>query len=251
MRLRSISIIREIERVQRLIIFAVLLIVGCVRERGGTIPVQLLSHLEFGDGKVGSVTQSSLPNLFNRKVSLGGESNGYDFLVMPSSEHRLQVETVNQYLAALKNGAYPLTTFDITMDSWFLTAAGTLKFLERATPSRKSLLPDSLVHLPSSVVFDRDQNAQEDQAAAGIKDLVKAGKVKNLKTGKHHIQFETDSEQIVIKELARGDFDGDGFEDGLVLVASYAIEGSGRGYSLFIIHRTAIDRQVTCEEFTF
>jgi hypothetical protein len=48
----------------------------------------------------------------------------------------------------------------------------------------------------------------------------------------------------VVTELARGDFDHDGFEDALVMVAQYYQGGSGRSYSFDVVSKTDSKQRV-------
>jgi hypothetical protein len=68
-------------------------------------------------------------------------------------------------------------------------------------------------------------------------DYARLGKVQKLKISKNQITFQTLTDKFQIDELARGDFDRDGFEDSLISVTSHSTAGSGRAYSLFILHK--------------
>ena len=45
--------------------------------------------------------------------------------------------------------------------------------------------------------------------------------------------------ELVVTEHARGDYDGDGYEDSLITVAKVYLEGSGRAFSAYLVSRTS------------
>lgn len=93
-------------------------------------PVRLLSPLQFDRfTKTGPLTRSEAINLPREKVKLDSKDDGdYAFLFLPATPQaisnpaappalpvvgrRVRVETVAEYLTALKRGAAPFTTFD-------------------------------------------------------------------------------------------------------------------------------------------
>jgi hypothetical protein len=50
-------------------------------------------------------------------------------------------------------------------------------------------------------------------------------------------------------ELAKGDFDHDGFEDSLIQVSTYYLGGSGRFYQTYVVSRTNKSGQVKLSDF--
>jgi hypothetical protein len=226
------------------IALALLGVNSCVLAADSKLPVQLLAPLEFSASTITSVTPSAITRLLNQKVKLGSqEPDAYEFLVLPDSTNRVRVETANEYIDALKKGACPYTTFDVTMDSWFQRTAGSLKFIERSTPSTQSLLPTDLLEfsveiLGSNDPDERDKLSQDARKGISLRDYAKSGKVQKVKASKHQLRLETDTEELYIQEMARGDFDRDGFEDALIFVTSHYKEGSGRGFVLFVAHKT-------------
>jgi len=73
-----------------------------------------------------------------------------------------------------------------------------------------------------------------------LKDYARSGKVKNLKRDNHQVSFQTKGQDFWVEELARGDADGDGFEDALLFVTWHYREGSGRGYALQVWSRNKL-----------
>lgn len=188
----------------------------------------------------------------NEKVNTGSNApEDYEFMALPVTTKPnndpkqppvpptvgkyLHVESVEQYLAAWKLRAGPFTTVDEITDRHFRHTAATLKFLSQAVESRRSLLPKNfLTQLPVTILDydDSDQERQlESDAAKGIKlvDYRLSGKLVNFRSTATTLQFETSTREYFLSELARGDFNHDGFEDSLVLVYWHYLEGTGRG----------------------
>lgn len=228
--------------------------------RENSISVRLLAPLKFARFTVRTnLNSAAVATLMREKVKIGSDDpDAYEFLVLPSSPsttppndplsflttgERIHVETVEQYLAALKRGAGSLTTFDITMDGWFRPTAATLKFLSQAKESRHSLLPVKLLEqLPVNIVGypDSDQERELDEAAAKgitLRDYRRIGKFHRFKATSTSLQFNTEIKSYHLTELARGDFNGDGFEDSLVEVSWRYLEGTGRSVDQLLAER--------------
>jgi len=226
------------------------------------LPVRLLSALEFTHfTKTGLVTRSEVLGLLGEKVYLGStDEKAYEFLALPTQPgtgpnpaappalptegKRIRVETVEQYVAALKQGASPSTTFDMAMEGWFVPPAACLNFLNRAEESRQSYLPNRLLEeLPNSILGYND-SAQErdlgDAAARGVRlsDYGRSGRLRKLSSTNGALKFEFGVRDYHLRELARGDFSGDGNEDSLVVVNWRYREGTGLGCKVILVQRT-------------
>lgn len=195
------------------------------------------------------------------KVKVGSaEPDAYEFLVLPASRsvnsnpdqppdlpvigQRIRVETVEQYLAALKQGAAPFTTFDMAMDSWFRSTAATLKFLSHAAASALPLPVKLLPALPVSILgyHDSEQEAELQQATAQgvtLSDYKLNGKLLKFQSTATTLKFESTIQRYHLTELARGDYNHDGVEDSLVQVNWHYVEGSGGGVNLLLVQGSA------------
>ncbi|NBU11827.1 MAG: hypothetical protein EBS84_22985, partial [Proteobacteria bacterium] len=155
--------------------------------------------------KTGPITRSQAMGLFNEKVKLDSkDADDYAFLVLPAPPQaisnpaappalpvvgqRVRVETVAEYLAALKRGAAPFTTFDQAVDEVFRSTASTLKFLAEAVESRRSSLPAKLLEdLPVSVLGYHDSDQERELATAAAKgatlrDYSRSGKLQKFRS---------------------------------------------------------------------
>lgn len=235
-------------------------------------PIRLLSPLPFDRfTKSGPIARSEVMSLLHEKVKLNSEEpDDYVFLVLPATPpaisnpaappalpvvgRRVRVETVAEYLAALKQGAGSFTTFDQAVDEVFRTTAITLKFLAEAVESRRSLLPVNLLEqLPVTVLGwnGSDQERELLNAAAKgttLRDYSRSGKLQKFVSKAIPLTFEDSVRTYQFTELARGDFNGDRFEDSLVEVSWHYQEGTGLGSETFLVQR-AEGKQLTVQPF--
>ena len=230
---------------------AAVVLTGCLQTRTGTSPSNpsITATIDFTTTTLsGPVSKDQLASCWTTKLKIGSsENDAYEFLTLSTNgqDKRIRVETCQQYTNAIHQGAFAFTTFDMTMQGWFQRAAGTLQFIESATPSTHPLPDSFLSHLPVSLLGWHGSDAeaqikQDTRKGITLKDYARSGKVKNLKRERHQIRFQTEGQDFGIEELARGDVDGDGFEDALVFVTWHYREGSGRGYELQVWSRNKL-----------
>lgn len=204
--------------------FAILIVLGgccCVKESGKQ--PRLFSEIEFDGFAVKSLKGVDFKALCNERIGMGGQ-DGYEFLRL--GKDYIRVETANEYWKASFAGAEPLTTYDLAMNSFFVKSLGAVKFLLHVKPSTKSHLRSDLAYLPVGFltwVGSEQRKALEEDNAAGktLLDYAKQGKVRLLKRKFHKLQFEYEATYYYVDELARGDYDGDGYEDALLNVTYY------------------------------
>jgi len=221
----------------------------------GTHPARLLTPLEFSRFTVRTnLTKAVVATLMGEKVKVGSDDDdAYQFLALPASPsannnpaqppglpstgQRIRVETVEQYVAALRRGASPFTTFDISMDSWFRPTTATLIFLSQADDSPRSSLPKELPTklLYSLPVRTLNYHGADNEADLTLRHYPHKDKLWIFNSDQTSVQFEFDGKRYYLTELARGDFNHDGFEDSLVAIQWRYVEGSGAGVKLLMV----------------
>ena len=161
-----------------------------------------------------------------------GDQDGFVFLRSDpdDGESYVLTETAAQYLVRRRRGADSYTTYDIAMESWFLEVVPTLVFMRVSKASKFSLLSDDLMDLSVSFldwVGSEQRASLESDTAKGmsLRDYLNKGKIKSLKKLKNGISFEDDGIKMFISELARGDYDGDDYEDALINISNHYIGG--------------------------
>jgi hypothetical protein len=162
---------------------------------------------------------------------------------------RMTVRTCREYRAALAAGFYALTTYDIKSEA-FLKVANTL--LAGAAMVRVPLISyvrnphfgiTDLDLLPLSVlpcVSLDDTRAVADMAGVSLADLLARGEIKILNVSSNEISLEWHW-GLMLREICRADFDGDGVEDILCECYLWAPEGTlGFGWTS-ILSRTSAE----------
>jgi len=219
-----------------------------------TIPPRLIQPLDFSAGPVqGCLTSAEAKQLMNAPVCVSGGTNDLkSFFLCKNPGQYIPVSTVAEYLAALKNGYSAYTTADISTEAWFKQAGAALRFMAAARPARASLFdtPD-LKLLPVGFLNwagseQREQLESDSRSGKTLLDYAAAGGSR-LVTGmaftNHTLQFRDETVEYYVHELARGDYDHDGYEDALVMVSHYYIEGSGRSYHQYLVTRKDAQRR--------
>ena len=208
--------------------------------KAAAFPRRVVESIDFVDGKVtGEVNDEILVKLLNRKLIVGAE-DGYEFLKKDADSDYLRTETVAQYRRARAEGAGPWTTYDISMDSFFVNAGGALRFLEKSKDAEKSAFKDNWMRqlsmsLISWVGSDEEVIYERDKAAGvSLADYAKDKKIQFTESSLSDLQFETEYKSYTVYWLASGDYDGDGFEDRLISVGWHNKGGSGRGFDTYL-----------------
>jgi hypothetical protein len=217
---------------------------GCTVVSRFSINPRVTTRVEFTSSTLtGPVHKTQLATWWNTKLKIGSEDpDAYEFLTLSTNgqQTRIRVETCAEYTNAILQGSYSLTTADMAMERWFVRAVGTLRFIESAKPSTHVLSDDFLTQLPVSVLgwSGSDEEAQinaDTRKGMTLNDHARSGRVTKLKAQEHSLSFQTLPKDFAVEELARGDSNGDGFEDALIFVAWHYREGSGFGYELYVL----------------
>ena len=209
------------------------------------IKPRIVNPLEFVGLTVSSLGDvRDVNNLFHEKLSMGGQ-DGHVFLRLDhdDDESYVPTETVAQYMARVSRGAGAMTTYDITMDGFFEATLPTLLFLRESKPSKFSLISDNLLDLPVSILpwagsEERIRHQTDAEKGMTLGDYSKQGRITKVEKDPYGISFEIpDRFKIHLNDQARGDYDGDGYEDCLIFKGVHYIGGSGRYFGSYIVHR--------------
>jgi hypothetical protein len=217
----------------------------------GQIHPQLIQPLRFTDGTVSTfLSPLEASNLMTRKIWVGDrDPDGYNFLGTNFDGARIHVETIKEYKAAIKSGYTAYTTYDLAMESWFIGADATVGFMAQAKPSQSSYLKGKFLEQLPVTLLDPLGSAHEYQylkqdAARGnsLLDYMEPKShrpLHDVKLDGHKLTFSDDNYDYSVAELARGDIDGDGIEDVLIMVSAYVRGGSGRIYFTIVASKTS------------
>ena len=186
--------------------------------------------------------------------------DGFDFFQYPDGK-TIRTETVEQFIYACehyranspddKNKAYSATTCDIQAEMWMNNIKDKLELMAKAQPSIYGYLNGKyLKELPVDVLMS-SLNACDGETSDKYGKILKT----DVKTGKslmdytkrwaplHVVNLVWETDTILrfkdstmeidyyIKEIARGDFDGDGNEDAQILIGWHTQGTMGGSYT--------------------
>jgi hypothetical protein len=203
---------------------------GCKTSPTSAFPPHLTQPLKFASLTKSAITPEEVGGVMNEKVSMGDNGpEAYDILSKAGS--KIHVETVNQYQTALKNGYFAATTYDMTMQSYFIQAEAVLDFMTHAHTSQRSYLgKQAVLDLPVTVLESFGEGGKEAVKGMTVRDCTP-------RVAKGVVEFRYQDCDYWVQELARGDVDHDGCEDVLLMMGVYA-QGSGRHFQTLVATRT-------------
>ena len=221
--------------------------------RGSTAErsICLSASLQFADGDVsGCITQAEAKHLLDRTLALG-ENRDKDGVALTHPkdmrQHR-QVTTCRLYDELTSGGWYALTTYDMSMESFFNKECALINALAKGSPARQSFINEPRVGISdldvvSAVVLKGFVPTGAGDATIGT--LVRAGAVKVEEQGPRDLRLSGNGFTAEFEEMARGDFNGDGTEDIFVFSAIHAQGGTLRGYETRILSRADLTAPLT------
>ena len=206
---------------------------------------ELFESLKFADGtEVKSIAKADIEALRDRPIHMGG--NDTDGVTLTNEKNEaIHARTCREYDAALESGYFPLSTYDISMGSWFKYPCGTLKLLQTAAIPQQSFISNpkagiaDLELLPISLfpeLIDFKQNIEN----VTYQDRVEKGLLKVTDVGENRLGCEGEGLKQHLTEVVRADFNGDGIEDILLSESVTAAQGSYRDYMITIITRKSL-----------
>ncbi len=198
--------------------------------------LRLTKPLVFADTPnefVESISPEEVERFLDRPVLIGGNPVfAADF--GDDSGVRMTVRTCREYRAALAAGFYAKTTYDIKSEAFLKT---TNAILTAAALVRVPLI--SYIRKPHRGVADLDLlpssvlpcvSPDDAEMIAGMKglslgDLLGRGEIKILRLSSSELSLEWNW-GLMLREVCRADFDGDGVEDILCECYCWATEGT-------------------------
>jgi len=185
-----------------------------------------------------------IDRLLDEPVDLSQAGEGAELILTNEDGNKVKVTTCREYLHYKDQDYNAFTTYDITMESWFILRSGTLEFLKTAWPSKVSYISDFdfrhskkiIKYLPASLVLSFHGVSEEDIKGSEKRPLMTlAPKIKGIIKDEYNLDLEYEDSYCYITLLAFGDYNHDGIEDMLLHVAHHYYMGSGRGYENVIL----------------
>ncbi|MGF7179116.1 HNH endonuclease [Tunturiibacter psychrotolerans] len=209
----------------------------------------LLQGLQFADkDEVSAVAKTDIENLLDRPIKLGQNKvediNGVSLTKDPSEQ--IYVRTCREYDAAIKDGFYARTTFDMKMEVFFRHQCGLLSVLRKATTAQKSFIAEPRVGivdlklLPFTMfpVLGEDTDGVTNSSST-YQQKVDDGSIVITQVSQNLLSVQEAgggmSQQLI--EVARADFNGDGIEDILLFEYYRVTDGTFGSGSIVILTR--------------
>lgn len=195
---------------------------------------ELLEGLQFADStEIRHVARSELEALRDRPIQLGQNDHSEGVALTSPEGQEQHVRTCREYDAAIREGFYAYSNFDIKMSTWFEHQCGLIKALQAAaSPTvsfiaspRVGILDLNLVPFSFFPAFEKADSADDTESTYQSRIDDGTLVVKRLRHNLLQIE-ETDGMGQQLIEVARADFDGDGIEDILLFEYCYATHGT-------------------------
>jgi hypothetical protein len=207
-----------------------------------------LSFADAPDELVETISPEEVEAYLDRPVLIGGNPV---FAANFGDERgvRMTVRTCREYRAALAARFYAKTTYDIKSEAFLKTANSILSAADSVRIPLISFIRQpyrgvaDLDLLPASAlpcVSPEDEEAVAQMKGLSLGDLLGRGEIKILRMSSSDLSLEWNW-GLMLREICRADFDGDGVEDILCECYCWATEGTlGFGWTS-ILSRTSDD----------
>lgn len=209
---------------------------------------QLLEQVVFGDSeRVREIARADIESLRDRPVFGAEVMGGDDGLTLTHDTlGKKNVRTCREYDQAIAAGYYPYTSFDIKGAALFDQRSGLLRALKNAKPSRISFIDSPRVGvidlrlLPFQLFPYISPDLTDKQLGGTYQDKLEEGSLIVKEVRQNSITVESLGMGHQLIEIARSDFNNDGFEEILLFEYAWATGGTlGFGGVRAITRKTA------------
>lgn len=163
-----------------------------------------------------------------------------ELVLQRGHNEKAKVVSCYDWLELRNNGYKAVTTYDLSMQSFFKDRCEEIEYLKKAVPAKVSHLDgfrlsvDSLAELPAAMEPSPSRSPKASPEGSW-KDIAPNSQVKVIDPHQVEITGEGMTSRILLK--ARGDFNRDGIEDLLLFMLSSVTEHTYRAYNHVILTR--------------
>lgn len=166
-----------------------------------------------------------------------------EILTLEKNDKKVTLNNCVNYLKYKQQGYYPANTVETVKSSHFIKTCNTLNFIKQAKPAKHRYLQHfklarDYTALPASIVFTW---LGEQKKPQGL--VLQAFPDTQTQASPINKGIILTSQQAGLKSalqiLARGDYNHDGNEDILLLVANYVLNASFRSYETVVITKSS------------
>jgi hypothetical protein len=222
-------------------------------------PVTLLEPLKF-EGKVlqGAIDPAAAQGLDALPVATGGQTpQGLALVDTAALAHSANAVSCRDYKELTGRGFYADGNFNQTMESFFVSACGTLGILAHARPAQNgafgdAIAPADLAALPAALLQDVSlEDPGPDSPCAHAASFAACAEERGgaVTADGKGIKFTGDGYTAFFLPALKADIDGDGWEDLVINYSYYPEGGSFRAYAQACVTRKAgeaVARVIPC-----
>lgn len=217
--------------------------------------VCLSQPLEIGGKTIeGCLSGAEAADLLDQPLTLtdNKDNEGLELTHPTNIRQKKKVRTCRDYQTATGEEWFAMTTYDMTIEGHFQKRCGLLSRMAAAKAASANYLPKGpvtevdIAAISVSLLALFDPEGTADLAAASgagktLKDFEKAGTLEVKTQAADRLDLAYRAFSGTIRELARGDFTGDGVNDALVICGVHAQEGSYRVSDLMVVTKLSAD----------
>lgn len=209
----------------------------------------LLDVMKFADTtEVRAIAKADIDALRDRPVRMGENDHSDGVELRNDAGSRVYVHTCREYNAAINDGFYAYTTFDMKMATFFEHQCGLLSALQAARPPHVSFIADPKVGIidldlmPFSLFPHIGEGEPDVDPMATYQSKVSDGSIVIQRLRQNLLQVvEPKGMGHQLMEVARADFNGDGNEDILLFEYCWATHGTLGFGGVSILTRKSAD----------
>jgi len=220
---------------------------------------EVLATFPFVDAELkGFLSSTDVDSLYDRPIL--PRLHGLDKLTMvrenSSGKEKMEVRTCREWVEAVRDGYYALTTYDIKEESFFKRVYALVVALAQAKLPKYSFISDLKVSianfdllpvalLPALSTDDVEELQRFESEGVGISHLVAQGRVKIVSSSPLSLTLHYEYMGLYLNEILRADLNGDGVED--VLIGRYVrtLGGTFGAGGTIALTRLGIDQPFT------
>ena len=198
--------------------------------------------------EIEEISQSDIEDLWDRTVYLGGDDHIDGLALYNDENEEVVVRTSREYIEALKNNYYALTTYAMKMATYFEWQCGLLQAISVAVLPSISFIDNPKVGildldlLPFHIFPDLSRGIDDDiDMVATYQNKVDDETLKVTQVKQSLLKVENDVMGQRLIEVVRADFTGEGYDSILCFEYTWATGGSFGNGGVRILTRKSQD----------
>jgi hypothetical protein len=204
---------------------------------GKSYPVQWTHQLKLQSIK-------DIPNLLASPTYVNTQVK---FITDNRAQHAI-AKTCNDYFHLTKKGYVAETNIELSAESWFIANCDPLIYLLHAKPAKFSQVRGFNIQkeyglLPAKLIFPN--MGSDPQPRGTLQKAFPHARVVATTPTSITLDSKKAGMKTSISVLAWGDFNGSGYDQMLVFIANYALQGTYHSYTPYVLTRTTAKAPLT------